>query len=315
MTALEAPSSHMAAGSNCNRTDGQRGRSPHSLKACCPRGLLSQRPAVPEACCSRGLLSQRPAVPEACCPRGLLSQRPAVPEACCPRGLLSQRPAVPGTCMLMTARPHSLPRTRQVMVKMAGACEGCPSSTITLKSGIENMLMHYVPGALWVCLCAYCGHVSVVAVDVPVWVLCLCADCVCAGDAHVRTVCVGAAPECGLCLCGCCACVDCACVWMLCHCCGCACASAMDMPGRCVCAVGLPARALWVRMCSIKRPSCDRTESRPHYTQHEVSTALHTARSLDRTAHSTKSRQHCTQHEVSTALHTARSLRRTTRSS
>ena len=26
-----------------------------------------------------------------------------------------------------------------------GACSGCPSSTITLKSGIENMLMHYIP--------------------------------------------------------------------------------------------------------------------------------------------------------------------------
>jgi hypothetical protein len=26
-----------------------------------------------------------------------------------------------------------------------GACSGCPSSAITLKSGIENMLMHYVP--------------------------------------------------------------------------------------------------------------------------------------------------------------------------
>ena len=28
---------------------------------------------------------------------------------------------------------------------MQGACSGCPSSSITLKSGIENMLMHYVP--------------------------------------------------------------------------------------------------------------------------------------------------------------------------
>ncbi|KAK4385512.1 NifU-like protein 4, mitochondrial [Sesamum angolense] len=26
-----------------------------------------------------------------------------------------------------------------------GACSGCPSSSVTLKSGIENMLMHYVP--------------------------------------------------------------------------------------------------------------------------------------------------------------------------
>lgn len=26
-----------------------------------------------------------------------------------------------------------------------GACSGCPSSAVTLKSGIENMLMHYIP--------------------------------------------------------------------------------------------------------------------------------------------------------------------------
>lgn len=35
--------------------------------------------------------------------------------------------------------------TGVVTVKMMGACSGCPSSTITLKSGIENMLMHYIP--------------------------------------------------------------------------------------------------------------------------------------------------------------------------
>jgi Fe-S cluster biogenesis protein NfuA len=28
---------------------------------------------------------------------------------------------------------------------MQGACSGCPSSTATLKSGIENMLRHYIP--------------------------------------------------------------------------------------------------------------------------------------------------------------------------
>lgn len=28
---------------------------------------------------------------------------------------------------------------------MAGSCVGCPSSTVTLKSGIENMLKYYVP--------------------------------------------------------------------------------------------------------------------------------------------------------------------------
>ncbi|MDP3641309.1 MAG: NifU family protein, partial [Alphaproteobacteria bacterium] len=26
-----------------------------------------------------------------------------------------------------------------------GACSGCPSSAVTLKNGIENMLRHYVP--------------------------------------------------------------------------------------------------------------------------------------------------------------------------
>ena len=32
-----------------------------------------------------------------------------------------------------------------VYVELHGACSGCPSSTITLKSGIENMLKHYIP--------------------------------------------------------------------------------------------------------------------------------------------------------------------------
>lgn len=32
-----------------------------------------------------------------------------------------------------------------VKVKLMGSCSGCPSSSITLKSGIENMLIHYVP--------------------------------------------------------------------------------------------------------------------------------------------------------------------------
>jgi Fe-S cluster biogenesis protein NfuA len=32
-----------------------------------------------------------------------------------------------------------------VTVKLLGSCSGCPSSSITLKSGIENMLKHYVP--------------------------------------------------------------------------------------------------------------------------------------------------------------------------
>lgn len=32
-----------------------------------------------------------------------------------------------------------------VQLELHGACSGCPSSTITLKQGIENMLKHYVP--------------------------------------------------------------------------------------------------------------------------------------------------------------------------
>lgn len=32
-----------------------------------------------------------------------------------------------------------------VRLRMAGSCVGCPSSSATLKSGVENMLMHYVP--------------------------------------------------------------------------------------------------------------------------------------------------------------------------
>lgn len=32
-----------------------------------------------------------------------------------------------------------------VYLEMHGACSGCPSASITLKSGIENMLKHYIP--------------------------------------------------------------------------------------------------------------------------------------------------------------------------
>ena len=35
-----------------------------------------------------------------------------------------------------------------VYLHMQGACSGCPSSTATLKMGIENMLKHYVPEVL-----------------------------------------------------------------------------------------------------------------------------------------------------------------------
>ena len=32
-----------------------------------------------------------------------------------------------------------------VSVRLAGSCVGCPSSSVTLKNGVENMLMHYIP--------------------------------------------------------------------------------------------------------------------------------------------------------------------------
>lgn len=32
-----------------------------------------------------------------------------------------------------------------VYVEMQGACSGCPSATLTLKDGIENMLQYYIP--------------------------------------------------------------------------------------------------------------------------------------------------------------------------
>ncbi len=37
-------------------------------------------------------------------------------------------------------------RAGTVYLHMQGACSGCPSSTATLKSGIENLLRHFVPG-------------------------------------------------------------------------------------------------------------------------------------------------------------------------
>ena len=37
-------------------------------------------------------------------------------------------------------------RDGQVFLHMRGACSGCPSSTATLKAGIENLLRHFVPG-------------------------------------------------------------------------------------------------------------------------------------------------------------------------
>ena len=36
-------------------------------------------------------------------------------------------------------------RSGTVFIALQGACSGCPSSTMTLKNGIESLLKHYVP--------------------------------------------------------------------------------------------------------------------------------------------------------------------------
>jgi Fe-S cluster biogenesis protein NfuA len=40
------------------------------------------------------------------------------------------------------------PSTQTVNVILQGACSGCPSSTVTLKNGIENMLKQLIPGKI-----------------------------------------------------------------------------------------------------------------------------------------------------------------------
>ena len=32
-----------------------------------------------------------------------------------------------------------------VKVELQGSCSGCPSSTMTLKQGVQNLLCHYLP--------------------------------------------------------------------------------------------------------------------------------------------------------------------------
>ena len=52
------------------------------------------------------------------------------------------RPAVAGDGGDIVFRGY---RAGVVRLHMQGACSGCPSSSATLKHGIENMLRHYVP--------------------------------------------------------------------------------------------------------------------------------------------------------------------------
>src|SRR5450631_353484 len=52
------------------------------------------------------------------------------------------RPAVAGDGGDISFRGY---RDGTVFLAMKGACSGCPSSTATLKSGIQNLLRHFVP--------------------------------------------------------------------------------------------------------------------------------------------------------------------------
>lgn len=52
------------------------------------------------------------------------------------------RPAVAGDGGDITFKGY---RDGVVYLSMRGACSGCPSSTATLKHGIENLLKHFVP--------------------------------------------------------------------------------------------------------------------------------------------------------------------------
>jgi Fe-S cluster biogenesis protein NfuA len=52
------------------------------------------------------------------------------------------RPAVAGDGGDIVFRGY---RDGVVRLHMQGSCSGCPSSTATLKHGIENMLRHYIP--------------------------------------------------------------------------------------------------------------------------------------------------------------------------
>lgn len=57
------------------------------------------------------------------------------------------RPAVAGDGGDITFKGY---RNGVVYLHMRGACAGCPSSTMTLKHGIENLLRHFLPDVLGV---------------------------------------------------------------------------------------------------------------------------------------------------------------------
>lgn len=50
-----------------------------------------------------------------------------------------------------------------VKLKLVGSCTGCPSSTVTLKNGIQNMLQFYIPEV---------DNVEQVIIKIWIWALC-----------------------------------------------------------------------------------------------------------------------------------------------
>ena len=50
-----------------------------------------------------------------------------------------------GLCAALCPDVYKLDGDGIVYLDMKGACSGCPSSTATLKHGIQNLLRHFVP--------------------------------------------------------------------------------------------------------------------------------------------------------------------------
>lgn len=95
------------------------------------------------------------------------SGRPLFTDAAAPAAMASDEPVYEGETAQIVAEIKDLLDTRirpavaqdggdilfdrfdvdtgVVWVHMRGACSGCPSSSATLKAGVENMLKHYVP--------------------------------------------------------------------------------------------------------------------------------------------------------------------------
>ena len=49
-----------------------------------------------------------------------------------------------GSAMILTAIVSLIFNDGVVKVELRGSCSGCPSSVMTLKQGVQNLLCHYV---------------------------------------------------------------------------------------------------------------------------------------------------------------------------